>query len=188
MNAGNGQVYKINRSTGESSLLIGSKEYPVTVIPPPLLSPEDIAKTALNDAIRQAKESEVLEKSLPKESYPYRSNGFFITEILETDHEAKIKGWRGQKIDEGTYLVSFTYEDVDGQERGFYFEVTYDITGNYIVRNIFHGTGLYSRYAKYGINPVYELGSDGKPRSRPVKWIQWDDESALDPSQSKISK
>jgi hypothetical protein len=154
VNAGDGKVYKVNRRTGESWLLSGSQEIPVTD-----QSMESDSESSLDTAVVKAKQSDVLAGVFP--NYPSSwSNASVIRGLLEDDHSVKaIKGWNGLKIDEDTYLVSFRYENSSGSDTGLYFEVNLNAD---IVRNIFVGTPLFETYEKSGIKPTYRLAPDGK--------------------------
>jgi hypothetical protein len=173
VNAGDGKVYKVNVRTGESWLLNGTREYPTS--PPSPVSADDFLREAdyIDFAITKAKASSVLTEALVIPGHNANTNT--IQKMFEQDHQCEIIGWSGQKVDEHTYLVSFTYKTGTGDELGFYFEVNDDVD---TVRNIFHGTGLYKKYEKYGIKPGYMLGHDGKsavPKFNTGGKIIWDD-------------
>jgi len=166
VNAGAGKVYKVNRRTGQSWLLTGSREVPVTrtsEIPDSggaiaHGAPRTSADIQRDTAIQKAKGSYVLGRALPSFRGRVIDNEGVVREILESDYQAEIKGWKAQQIDHDTYLICCTYSDASSTERGFCFEVKLN-TGT--VRNVFLNTGLYSRYERYGINPAYLIESDG---------------------------
>lgn len=189
VNAGNGKVYKVDRRTGESWLLSGTREIPVGARTYSPLSPEERSQMELDSAISEAQTSYVLTQAVNRGSL--LSNNGTIQQTLERDHYAKIKGWSGQKIDEDTYLVSFKYDNGAGKEFGYYFEVN-DAADT--VRNIFYGGGLYERYAKYGINPAYMLGHDAARTPIPnttnggIVWDDWKDDAVVDSKKSQSSR
>lgn len=163
INAGGGKLYKVDRRTGQSWFVDGDSEKPVsTPKPAKKLSPEELAETA----IHQAENSSVLYRALNPDKYDDFDCRFVIEKELQSYNKnvPEVHGWRAKIIDDDTYLVSYTYTEASGTERGFYFEVK---TNGSIVKNIFLNSPIYYRYKQYGINPAYRVGSDGVARWEP---------------------
>ena len=129
LSAGN-RVYKTDRRTGKSVLLVGRRELPVE----PVLSesPESLEESA----IRLAKKACTLD--------PSATNEHTIKGVLEkTTGHLDIIGWQAKQTDEQTFVVTYSFDLGDGA-RTWGFEVKPEES---LVRNI---TGDVSLEKKYG--------------------------------------
>jgi hypothetical protein len=105
---GEGIVYKIDRKTGKTWIILGPEE---RLIESPNMSPE----SPEYKAIRLVKDSHVLERN-------ERTEGA-IKDVMERKKgNLQITGWEGKKINDQIYLVSYTYDAGYGAV-GWFFEV-----------------------------------------------------------------
>jgi ABC-type antimicrobial peptide transport system permease subunit len=102
-NAGDGRVYKVDRRTGQVVLLAGTKELPVNPVETPKqTSPSD-------SAIALAKSANTL--SFASRSFTLPSNEAVIArEVRSMTGDLHILGWKANKINEQTYLVTYSVE------------------------------------------------------------------------------
>lgn len=133
-NAGEGRIYKIDRMTGKSTLILQNREIPVV---------ENKPKNESDDekAIRLAKSSHTLKTGL----YAPSNEQEIHSRMREMRGSLKIIGWEADRVDDQTFLVKYVFETAGGQ-RAYHFEVN---TLADIVRNIDGDPGL---EAKYGIS------------------------------------
>lgn len=108
-NAGDGKVYKINKRTGESMLIVGHREIPI----------EPTKEETLEErAISLAKEAWTLS------SDPYLGNDFEIRNAVEKIRgNLKIIGWQARQVDEQTFVVTYSFKNGDGVVSCWAFEV-----------------------------------------------------------------
>jgi hypothetical protein len=145
VNAGDGKVYKINKRTGESWLLYGNREIPIT-------DHSASQESGESRAMRMAKEAESLKMWFSSLWQQFDSNESYIRRMLQNNGEIEIHGWKSQKVDGDRYLVSCAYDK--GQPRGYYFEVNLNTN---TVRDIYADTTLAKQYAEFDIRPAYRI-------------------------------
>jgi hypothetical protein len=144
--SGSGLVYKIDRKTGRTWVIKGKREFSVK------------SSEIENSGTSTESEWEMVKILSPEDSAillakaPYVA-GFSQKESQIRDWlkrkrgELQIIGWKAEKIDDQTYLVSYTFDDGSG-ERGYFFEVNLFAR---IVRDVLGDPALEK---KYGIEPV----------------------------------
>lgn len=129
----NGRIYKTDRRTGRSVLIVQNIELPVESAEPAH------QPTSEEKAISLAKSAKTLSKS-------YTSNETTIRDSLEKfKGSLKIIGWQARQVDNQTIVVTYSIDRGDGI-RSWAFEVN---TSEELVRNI---TGDMILEAKYGFN------------------------------------
>ena len=129
ISGGDNLIYKIDRRTGKTWVILGSGAF--EVIEPQEDEPE-------KQAVNLAKAFK-----LPPGVYSGTGAEFYINDQLKkTKGDLKINGWRADRIDEQTYLVSYTLE-LKGTPMGWYFEV--NLEGN-LVRYITTDSELEQKY------------------------------------------
>lgn len=143
-----GIAYKIDHRTGKVSLVIATEEEPVVAVEGKVQT-----KSPSETAIELAQSSYIL------------SSGYPSTQAREVARDTlrkekgpiRIEGWRGQKVDEDIFLVSFIYEKQDGKgKRGWVFEV---LLSEEIVRAVFDDDDLERKYK----SQIWELLKPAQP-------------------------
>jgi hypothetical protein len=132
VNAGDGRVYRTNRATGETVMIIGAREVPVQPDSPR-------SETIEDQVIRLAKSSHSLR---PQEPFGNEST---ISSWLEAQTgPLQIHGWTSRKIDDDIFVVTFSFTQ-GAEVRSWVFEVQ---TRAQLVRNV---TGDAALEVKYGL-------------------------------------
>lgn len=148
VNAGDGKVYKINKRTGQSWLLYGNREIPVSD------RPAATQESGESRAMELAKKSESLKSWFASLwGNGVYSNETYIRRMLQINGEIDIQGWESKKAGDDIYLVACTYR-YKGQPRGYYFEVNLNTA---TVRDIYADTTLAKQYAAFDIHPAYRI-------------------------------
>jgi hypothetical protein len=117
--------------------------------------------TQSQKALRMAKDSRSLETWLRKEHgyqwSAYDNNESIVRVSIGSIRQhiiTKIVGWKSKKVSDETYLVSCTYYDQQGHERGYYFEVNLNVGS---VTDIFSDTPMEKQFEEYGIHPDWKI-------------------------------
>lgn len=105
-----GVAYKIDRRTGKTWLVVGKEER--------------LVKSETEEQEPESDENKAIQ--LTKKSYAmgdYLNVETRIKDLLKSEKGAlKIVGWRARKIDDQTFLISYTF-DKGGGDIGYFFEV-----------------------------------------------------------------
>ena len=136
---GSGKIaYKIDRRTGQSWLLRGEEEVAIGKSTP-------VDETATQKATRLCKNAYTLNNG----EYPLSNDLQIRKWVRESKGPLKIFGWEATRIDEETFLVSYSVDRGKGR-RGWIFEVNVPAE---IVRNV---SGDDKLEAQYGIKTVFD--------------------------------
>lgn len=128
-----GTAFKIDRETGQSWFIRADKEHPIT------LYTKDPPTPPAETAIQLTKASRAIDGLTPVDN-------FCRSDMESKKGYLKIHGWRAKRIDEGKYLVSYTFDQGSG-ERGYFFDVD---VGSGIVR---------SAVGDPALEKIYSLGA-----------------------------
>ena len=130
--SGDGRVYKIDRITGHTWVLEGEREYPIQ---------REVSSLATEEAraITLAK----LAYSIDSSSMDQLDNDSWIQRKLQSVlGPLKVYGWSAKRVDDATYVVSYTYDTGEGK-RGHFLEVNLEAN---LVRNIVGNPWLEEKY------------------------------------------
>lgn len=120
-NAGDGRIYRIDRLTGHTVLVVGDQEIPVSR---PTKPEESIPESDHDRAIRLAKaDREALGGT-------YLSTDEELTEIVkDLKGPLRILGWRAKEVDSQTWVVAYCFEH-ESRVRAAAFEV--NLVGGFV--------------------------------------------------------
>lgn len=126
-------VYKLDRITGETWMVVGAQVYKVK--DPETESPEEKA-IRLAKSFRAPRSTADLEARIRER-------------LAQRKGPLRLHGWKAREVSDQTYVVSFTFDEGEGEEaRGIYVEV--HLRGE-LVRLV---NGNQALEAKYGAKPV----------------------------------
>ena len=128
--AGKGIAYKIDRKTGKTWLIAGGREI--------------LVESSSSKINRQSPEEKAIE--LAKNSYALggdlTADAQIKSWLQDQKGTLKVYGWKTRKIDEQTYLVSYTFDKGKGRI-GYFFEVNLMAD---IVRRVSGNANLEKKY------------------------------------------
>jgi len=146
--------YKIDQWTGDTWVLTGNRE--VSVEKDEDETSDQVTKEV---AIQKVKSAKTLD-----DDYPAMENESFIEyKFSSLKGDIKISGWKAEKIDNQTYLVSYNYKH-QNKTKSYYFELNTkaDLIRNIVSGNVDNGD-LVRVVSDFDLEKKYELGPFGPP-------------------------